>query len=540
MLQFARTNNQNCHEKHACGEAMPDIMPTRLLQIGIHDGLYSIKLVEEAACQPYVTLSHCWGTTPAATSTTTTLRDRKTDIPWSMLTQTFKDAVALTEQLGYEYLWIDALCILQDSKEDWEAESAKMHQVYANCDLMLSADGAKDGSVGFFRGDQIWTRSWEPLVSSQTQYGTRIRYSKAHHTFGRMLAMFWTPEECVYVYPLRTRAWCLQESFLAPRILHFGIDELHWECSEQAICQCPEPSNTPFLNYKTWLKRLVTTTCTPEDKATYWFNLSNQYSERALTDWTDRLLALSGLAKHFLPSIPSSGILSLPSKFHEVDLGDYLAGLWSSTIKEGLCWQAGYEPGTRISNRPKYIAPSWSWASVSGAINWPCREPVTYVVEVQHVSCELAGADPTGAISSANLVLFGKIIELKAYLSEWQTPNGDVIQYLRFDAFDFVAGSDEFVGSYRPDAVDDFEGIHLQGSLHYNAPAALVRGESLQWLKCYAIQISVDFLLVLRGVEGAVDIFERVGSIYNDSDPSTALGKSRFFEGIKAREITIL
>lgn len=211
MLIFARDNNLRCHQTHACGKAIPLSMPMRLLKIRINAGMYAINLVEGATYEPYITLSHCWGKTPAATTTASTLEDRIRDIPWSMLTQTFKDAVVLTEQLGYQYLWIDALCTLQDSKEDWEVESVTMHRVYTDCDLMLSADGAKDGTIGFSRGDQIWTESWEPLVSEKTQHGSRIRFAKAHHTFGKMLVMFLGEEECTHVCPLRTRAWCLQK-----------------------------------------------------------------------------------------------------------------------------------------------------------------------------------------------------------------------------------------------------------------------------------------------------------------------------------------
>lgn len=76
----------------------------RLLKIRISARTYAINFVEGAACEPYVTLSHCWGKMPAATTTVSTLEDRIRGIPWSMLTQTFKDAIALTEQLGYQYL----------------------------------------------------------------------------------------------------------------------------------------------------------------------------------------------------------------------------------------------------------------------------------------------------------------------------------------------------------------------------------------------------------------------------------------------------
>lgn len=127
---------------------------------------------------------------------------------------------------------------------------------------MLSADSAKDGTISFSRGDQI---------------------------FGKMLVMSPSEEERTHAYPLLTRAWCLQERFMAPRILHFGVDELHWECSGEAFFR--------MTNEKMWQKRLFTDGCTVGDKASYWFNISNQYSERTLTKWTDRLSALSGPTK---------------------------------------------------------------------------------------------------------------------------------------------------------------------------------------------------------------------------------------------------
>jgi hypothetical protein len=47
-------------------------------------------------------------------------------------TQLFQDAISVTRALGIRYLWIDALCILQDSVKDWEQESANMAAVYTN------------------------------------------------------------------------------------------------------------------------------------------------------------------------------------------------------------------------------------------------------------------------------------------------------------------------------------------------------------------------------------------------------------------------
>ena len=164
---------------------------------------------------------------------------------------------------------------------------------------------------------------------------------------------------------------------MAPRILHFGVDELHWECSSEACCQCVDLGYR-MTNEKMWQKRLFTDGCTVDDKASYWFKISNQYSERTLTKWTDRLPALSGLAKKFM----ASDVTAVPSqpgqalKFNQLSLGGYLAGLWSATLGKGLYWQVDYTPGKRISTKDTYIAPSWSWASVSGPINWNWGETV--------------------------------------------------------------------------------------------------------------------------------------------------------------------
>jgi hypothetical protein len=43
---------------------------------------------------------------------------------------TFFDATIITRELGYRYLWIDSLCIVQDFLEDWEAESQNMGNIY--------------------------------------------------------------------------------------------------------------------------------------------------------------------------------------------------------------------------------------------------------------------------------------------------------------------------------------------------------------------------------------------------------------------------
>jgi hypothetical protein len=98
------------------------------------DGLRLYESSGNVGC--YVSLSHCWGDSvyPAKTTSQTLDQNRKS-IPWSTLPKTFQDAIFFTRWLRIRYLWIDSLCIIQDSREDWLEESVKMMHIYQN--LML-------------------------------------------------------------------------------------------------------------------------------------------------------------------------------------------------------------------------------------------------------------------------------------------------------------------------------------------------------------------------------------------------------------------
>jgi hypothetical protein len=66
------------------------------------------------------------------------------------LSKTFPDAVNCAQQFGLHHIWIYSLCIIQDSVEDWQKESARMGQVYANGYFNISAIDAVDSSHGIY------------------------------------------------------------------------------------------------------------------------------------------------------------------------------------------------------------------------------------------------------------------------------------------------------------------------------------------------------------------------------------------------------
>jgi Heterokaryon incompatibility protein (HET) len=98
----------------------------------------------------YTTLSRCWGLKQSLVLKKSTSSRLQRGFPVEELPKTFREAVQLTQQLGVHYIWIDALCIFQDSGEDWRMEAATMSEVYSNSFLNIAASTAKDNDTGLF------------------------------------------------------------------------------------------------------------------------------------------------------------------------------------------------------------------------------------------------------------------------------------------------------------------------------------------------------------------------------------------------------
>lgn len=81
-----------------------------------------------------------------------TLPERQHNIPIVDLPQSFRDAVKITRRLGQRYLWIDALCIIQDSIEDWKAESIQMGDIYRRSTFAIAAAASKNSTTRIFHG----------------------------------------------------------------------------------------------------------------------------------------------------------------------------------------------------------------------------------------------------------------------------------------------------------------------------------------------------------------------------------------------------
>lgn len=166
----------------------------------------------------YAALSYCWGGPQLVLTLKKNLVSMTNGLPVDKLPQTILDAIRVTRNLNIKYLWIDALCIIQDSDEDKDKEIGLMNQIYKNATVTIAAVSAKSVSEGFL----------QPRTAPE--YVT-LPFLCSDNTFGNALVM----KQFNYdsMHPLNKRAWTLQESLLSPRKLLFGENELVWYCQTE-------------------------------------------------------------------------------------------------------------------------------------------------------------------------------------------------------------------------------------------------------------------------------------------------------------------
>ncbi|KAK4118141.1 HET-domain-containing protein, partial [Parathielavia appendiculata] len=211
-----------------CSPHHETILPSRLVDVGSSnaDGC-RLYLPSENETGLYIALSHCWGGVTPTQTTQGNFESFTQQIP-EPLPQTFSDAVAVTRAFGIRYLWIDSLCIIQDSPEDWALHAPLMAKVYGDAWVTISADAAADSFEGFL---QHADRGRFRAVRSR-------RGSAACSELAKLLVTFCRSRNSVPDSRLSTRGWVFQERALAPRTLHFGSAEVGWECRSLINCEC--------------------------------------------------------------------------------------------------------------------------------------------------------------------------------------------------------------------------------------------------------------------------------------------------------------
>lgn len=350
-----------CLKEHCLCTPKSRTMPTRVIDLGKSRSLNDILLHKPPREQrdAYVAVSHQWG--EAKTREKFDLRaTKKSELPpffhWPKV---FQDAFQVTKALGIQYVWIDAVCIDQNSSNDWNRESGKMAEYYGNAAVVIAASKAKDWTEGCFS-------QRNPLLVRPC----RITFSRFNPA-ARSALCVWVENRDLYdhgikKHPLHARAWFMQEELLPRRLLRYGLSQIFWECLEQQSDEsrpkfrrsiggqsCEDPENG-----REAIHLPISSPYTRNKGYDAWYAMVEDLTTRNMTYHKDTLPAISGLA------------IKMASTMSKIDV--YLAGLWSGDLATGLLWASGVDSGKltlslgQVNFDPKdFTSPSWSWVAAS-------------------------------------------------------------------------------------------------------------------------------------------------------------------------------
>ncbi|KAK1829575.1 heterokaryon incompatibility protein-domain-containing protein [Podospora conica] len=367
----------------------PQPLPTRLIEV-----TPKVRLRGTAGqCGQYLALSYCWGTgtdgSQASTTNTVTTQANidsfYNDIPLEMLAPTIRDAVLLTQRLGFRYLWVDAICIIQGDTADWERESRQMANVFENALCTIVALGANHAGEGLFLSgnDTAPTESMEAVTIPCS--------AKTGEILGHVSITAWPSLEAgLLLFPGRDffrarwsrRGWVLQERMLSRRMLYFGRGQIYWTCMERMIHEdgmdhyhsndlvCNGHHLRRFFNAMTLSAFLRFIPILRQlshslwgDRRTImqdiWELLVLDYTRCSITVESDKLMAVEGLASALSHR---SGMT-------------YFHGLWIEMACFGLAWKAKSVSEFPIDTSVgQDCVPSWSWGSSRGLVSFLSRD----------------------------------------------------------------------------------------------------------------------------------------------------------------------
>ncbi|KAF2258664.1 HET-domain-containing protein [Lojkania enalia] len=361
--------------------AVPDQHPENLLVIDVHE--LCLRSLPEAA--RYLALSYCWPTNGSASFQTTKAVYHELLQPYALtprlkdLSLIVQDAIAFTREFGEHYLWVDALCIVQDDEEYKQSQIGQMDLVYGAAILTIICAHPQPLNEIYLGLDGFRIGKYESEFGGLPGYrsGSRICTQLREEIKGMILTVpFASVDTAVRYSRWDNRAWTFQEHRLSRRKLFFTELQLYFQCSCAVFCEdtvselilsttsvyafsnlwnpCSIGTHLPGSQHiSTWLSRSPVQNSI--QAITTYKRLFDQYSRRDMTDPGDVVNAFQG----------TMGILRRTLKT------DFIAGIPERFFHEGLLWMnAGLRTRRFIQKGEREIMPfpSWTWAGWMGPI----------------------------------------------------------------------------------------------------------------------------------------------------------------------------
>ncbi|KAK1479199.1 hypothetical protein CTAM01_14771 [Colletotrichum tamarilloi] len=396
----------DCLTSHDCSMQNEDgWAPTRLIDLGESPSDVA-KLVHSQSLQrpvQWMTLSHCWGLKQPCTLLETNIKQFMIGIPHTELSKTFSDAFIIARRLGVRYIWIDSICIIQQSEDDWRREAPTMGKVYSLSLCTISASHAADGSGGCFSDRDPWT-VLPCVIPSPFSTDSEAPPFLLH---GENLDARWKSD--IPEAPLHKRAWVFQERLLSPRTLYFGRQQILWGCGQRELCESfPEgvPSQPAtiwwqFIGDRRRFRDMLLESAGTKPFEAAWSETVKMYSKTKLTFPSDRQVAFSGL----------------PGQLQDKRDTQQAYGVW---IDESLPWALLWSAQEKVRARPTdYLAPSWSWMTLNTQVTFGNWYPhgTGLVMAVGLITSGLGGMNRIGKAENDGLILEG-VLKVAFYRNE--------------------------------------------------------------------------------------------------------------------------
>lgn len=475
---------QTCLEEHSRCGAIGDIlspMPTRVIDVGDSEKNPSLCMTNNVPGS-WLTLSYCWGKSSDFVLKKETHEQFVAGLPLEDFPPTIRDAITITKAMNMQYLWVDALCIIQDSVEDWQRESGRMAEVYSNALLTIvaAADSSSGVTDGIFHKRKVSRSAIVPLTTKDFPrnsnvlegIGEGLKNLEVNNETGQTSLVLSGMEIAVTEAvrpatnillgdtpkpknsPWATRAWTLQEQLLSWRTLTFASSQMLWSCpllnigedgklvKEDRNEDVPDISEFKLEDNQTIGRRAYVK----------WYRIVTEYSSRRLTFNSDKLIAIASVAQRM--------------NAHLKD--EYCVGLWRRELVHGLCWRL-WDRG----DRPKVVRsysneyPSWSWVSVNGGVRYDIdrgyqEAPIKEVIRLKDVNISYTSENTYGQIEKAELVVSGPCCSFR-YRDNHSSPKASkLLPYVER----YLEADDEFRTRQRLDVPHNLTILQLASASH--------------------------------------------------------------------------
>ena len=331
-------HSEECRDRHGTEMEFKELIKeTYFGVIDVADMQLKALPIRKGMPELYVALSYVWGrkahdeppyvTTRA--NVMTHILHGGLETAWDKLPRTIQDAILLVSRLGYRYIWIDSLCIVQDSDSSWQLNTRAMHLVYGNAHFTIcAADG--DSSAGLGAVKPI-LRAMRPAQSAREAMASvnGVEYEDAYNSQpistecapGVRLMVTRPLEAVVNDSVWNKRAWTFQERILSRRCLVFAEGRVYFQCRSTGISQdiytdgegsgwSLDRTNSPLRTLRELQQRPL------------WFYMKyvNMYTGRHLTKPRDILAAFEGISWLLGRYMEAPSLFGLPTSHFDLAL----------------------------------------------------------------------------------------------------------------------------------------------------------------------------------------------------------------------------